>query len=141
MLANVKSLNLSAQNTIKSVLDAQSSVDDLEQYGRKDNAIVKGVVQREGEDTTGIVLELFNAMENVSISRNDISISHRLPPKSGKSDIIVRFARREAKIQVYKNKKQLNYIDYDKLSFPTYYEGVFISENLTAKKQRNFIQS
>ena len=95
------------QNT----LQVKSEAEMLESYNRRENLRIIGVegkVGHEENDTTASkVLEVAKKMD-ANVTEWDISIAHRLPSlKPGPKPIIVRFARRVARISMLKNKKKL----------------------------------
>ena len=96
--------------------------DVLEQYGRRQNLEISGIPEKEGESTNKLVIEVAK-LANVELSPNQISISHRLPPKirhslsrntssaqdakfnnspPKSSSIIVRFVSRDIRNQIQK---------------------------------------
>ena len=92
-------------------------VDELEQYGRRENLEIVGVPEKEDENTNAIVLEIAKMLD-VDIMSSHISTSHRLPKKtansrnnSGSSPIIVRFTSRDIKNQIYANRKKARFVD------------------------------
>ena len=83
----------------------------LETYNRRENIRILGVQSSEEyEDnkvTQAKVLEIAKAIE-ADVVEADISIAHRLPSKKqGSKPIIVRFARRIARVNILKNKRKL----------------------------------
>ena len=93
-------------------------IDELEQYTRRDNVIIKGVAENENESTNKEVCEIAEAA-GVDIDDRDISTSHRIGPKNEDRPrpIIVRFVRRDTKVAMLKKKKNLK----DKDRFPLLY--------------------
>ena len=73
--ASLKSQLLSSANDLKSV---QKSLNDLEQYTRRDCLEIRGIPlpeESQAEDTNEIVLQLSQKMD-IPLERNDISVSH-----------------------------------------------------------------
>ena len=62
----------------------------------------------EGQDTDKILIDLAKEC-GVQMCRNDISISHRLQSRNGAKPppIVVRFVRREKKVEIMRAKKNL----------------------------------
>ena len=64
--------------------DAQTDqfkhLDNLEQYGRRENLEFEGVPQVQNEDTTEVVIKIAEK-PNIILIENDIFIAHRLPTK------------------------------------------------------------
>lgn len=90
----------------------QEAVRRNEQYLRRRQLEFHGVEEKEAED---IEMEVINLAQqcNVTLQRNDIDAIHRIPMKSsasrGPKPIIVEFARRKVRDQLYlnRNAKQL----------------------------------
>ena len=61
--------------------DKKFKLDELEQYGRRQNLEFAQVPYHEGENVTQIVLELASKLE-VKLDNEDISIAHRLLQKN-----------------------------------------------------------
>ena len=107
--------------SLKRQLKQQSyQLDRMEQYTRRDNIIIKGVSYSDNENTNDIVMKLANDA-GVELSKDDISTSHRLGAtrdNSKPSPIIVRFSKRDKKIELMKKKKNIRH-------------GVYVEEDLT----------
>ena len=76
-------------------------IDNLEQYGRRQNLEVAGVPVQDGEDTNALVMVVAKLLD-VDIFPGHISTSHRLPKKISQNGnvtcpppIIVRFTNRD----------------------------------------------
>ncbi|XP_015760829.1 PREDICTED: uncharacterized protein LOC107339987 [Acropora digitifera] len=75
--ASLKSQLLSSSNDLKSV---QKSLNDLEQYTRRDCLETRGIPlpeESQVEDTNEIVRQLSQKM-GIPLERNDISVSHQI---------------------------------------------------------------
>ena len=77
----------------------QKSLNDLEQYTRRDCLEIRGIPLPEDsrlEDTNDILLQLSQKMD-IPLERNDIAVSHRIRSSRASVDpaIIVKFVRRE----------------------------------------------
>jgi len=59
-------------------------IDQLEQYGRRLNLELEEVPQYSNENVTDIVVQLTKKL-NIDVKIDDISITHRLPPKTVKN--------------------------------------------------------
>ena len=119
-------------NQVKEEVQAQKfELDKLEQYGRRDNIKIFGIPPEENENTNQLVVDLA-ADIGVSISSNDISVSHRLP--GGRNDrpkpIIVKFVRRDTKSSIMKRKKELKKKENRK--------EVYVQEDLTPLRSKIF---
>ena len=66
----------------------EEKLDNLEQYGRRQNLEIIGVPQRDDEDTNSIVIEVAKMM-GVKVLPKQISTSHRMPvnPKKNSDQI------------------------------------------------------
>ncbi|KAK3933313.1 RNA-directed DNA polymerase from mobile element jockey [Frankliniella fusca] len=82
-------------------------VDELEQYGRRNNLRIFGVPEKQKEDTDSIVMEVSEKI-GVHLNFSDIDRSHRVGRK-GSSDrpIIVKFVSYARRSEVFGNKKHL----------------------------------
>ena len=87
-------------------------LDDIEQYGRRQNIEIVGVPMRDGEDTNAIVREVGNLL-NVEVLPCHISTFHRLPvnPKNTNPSIIARFVNRDIRNKLFADRKLLRSID------------------------------
>ena len=117
---------------VNRLYDAESSHDDLEQYKRKFNLVIHGILERQEEDNVENVISLGNILK-VNLTRGDIDIVHRLNTKSRTKTrpIIVRFSNYNAKSQLYKARINLRNLRNLTLHDPGA-EKIFINENLTA---------
>ena len=118
-------------------------VDELEQYGRRQNLEIVGVSEKEDENTNAIVLEVAKMLD-VDIMSSHISTSHRLPKKkassrnnSGSSPIIVRFTSRDIRNQIYANRKKARFVDLKNFSVSDT-KNIFVNENLTPTRKQLF---
>ena len=93
----------SAAGDLSPVIEA----DSIEQYGRRENVSILGVVEEPGEDVFAKVVSVAEKA-GVSITKNDVSTCHRLPSGgAGPKPLIAKFVRRETKHQLRKNKRNL----------------------------------
>lgn len=126
LTTELKNQNTATISNLKKQLKNQSyQLDRMEQYTRRDNIRIKGVDYSTNENTNDIVINLAKDI-GVELSSNDISTSHRLGATrevTKPSTIIVRFAKRDKKVELLKNKKKLR-------------SGVYFEEDLT-KLRRN----
>ena len=105
---------LSLQSDVKAKCEAEQ----LESYNRRDNIKIFNVMEQTQQLSTGQikgesanetiekVLEISKEI-NAEVSEVDISIAHRLPGRGATKPIIVKFARRVAKINIMRQKRQL----------------------------------
>ena len=90
------------QEEIYELYDCQ---DKLEQYTRKNSLEIHGVPESAYSTTEEVVLKFAQALE-VPITAQDVEISHKLKRK-GKKAIIVKFACRKIKSNIYKSRAKL----------------------------------
>lgn len=124
-----KNLSLEVTNTQlhTRVERAESAIDELEQYGRRNALrISNNLPEVPGEDTDKIVLELANTHLGVQLEASDISRSHRVgPPSPSKPrQILVKFATYRAREKVFKARSKLKGTSL----------GYFLNEDLTKKR-------
>ncbi|CAB4040865.1 Hypothetical predicted protein, partial [Paramuricea clavata] len=94
--------------TIK-VQEQRDIANDLEQYIRRDCLEIKGIPQREGENTDSLVMHLANEL---GVDVKDEDISHRLPTSYSTRQnqdpmIIVKFTGRNIRDRFYQSRKGL----------------------------------
>ncbi|KAK3931679.1 LINE-1 retrotransposable element ORF1 protein [Frankliniella fusca] len=83
-------------------------LDELEQYGRRNNLRIFGVQENGNEDTDAIVEEVTSKM-NVSLPDSAIDRSHRIRSKGAfPRPIIVKFTSYAYSSEVFFNKKKLS---------------------------------
>lgn len=135
--ASLKAQVLSSANDLKSV---QKSLNDLEQYTRRDSVEIRGIPlpeESQEEDTNEIVLQLSQKM-GIPLERKDISVSHRIRSRSLVDPaIIVKFVRREVRERLYRARKRLKYITTADFGFSVE-KKIFINESLTPKNKELF---
>ena len=87
---------------------ARFEADAMQQYGRRDNVRIVGLDDGgSNEDPYEEVIKVA-CYCGVNVKRDDISVCHRLPSRNGgKRPLIARFVRREKKIELMRNKKNL----------------------------------
>ena len=128
--AENKSLRTEIESkTAKNEKLIQQSINDLEQYQRRNNIRISGIKDTEDETCfqtmETVCLELNKRAAGLHITPNDIDIAHRLGKydKDRNRNIIVRFVSRAQKIRVFKYRKELKTAD------------VYINEDLTKLNQ------
>lgn len=98
--------------------------DAAEQYSRRDNVRISGLVEKEGEHTDDEVISIAKSV-GLTLSTNDISISHRVgkkKPNSKPRDIIVKFVSRRSRDSFYKKRSALK---------SSGHSGIYVNEDLT----------
>ena len=101
---------------IRTRLHSMSQTELLEDYNRRDNVKVFGLLcesnaegvsmEENGNTTIRKVKDVSNSID-AGLSENDISIAHRLPSRKHPKPVIVRFSRSVANIKLLQNKKKL----------------------------------
>lgn len=135
---SLKAQVFSSANDLKLV---QKSLNDLEQYTRRDCLEIRGIPlpeESQEEDTNDIVLQLSHKM-GIPLERNDISVSHRIRSSRASVDpaIIVKFVRREMRESLYRARKRLQSITTADFGFSVD-KKIFINESLTPKNKELF---
>ena len=81
-------------------------INKQEDYSRRDNMVISGIVEKQGEDCRNICASLFKSvfeMDNVEVVH-----AHRLGPNSVRNrKLIVRFKYFEDKQKIMRNRKNL----------------------------------
>ena len=89
----------------------KESIDELEQYSRRNCLLFLGLKESDGENTDKVVIDTIRKEMTIDISEQDLDRTHRIGKASrndGKSrPIIVKFARYAVRDQIYKNKRVL----------------------------------
>ena len=115
----------------KQVVKLNFNHDRLEQYTRKDNALISNIADphEKVEDTNSVVIQLASDI-GVTINPEDISTSHRLGSLASNYDrpIIVRFARRDVKRKLMMKRKLLK----DNATYP----NVYLNDDLTKSRYK-----
>ena len=102
-------------------------LDRLEQSSRRDSIRICGIDETAGEDTDVLVRELGAAI-GMTLTPEDIIVSHRLPGRPGSTrPIIVKFVMRNTKTAMMKTKRKLR--DWNK-------KGVYINEDMTPRRAK-----
>lgn len=127
-IASLESENLHLRQRIQQL---EESVDNAEQYSRRNCLRVTGLPESENENTDDLILNLARSID-VELTVQDIDRSHRLGrPISGVSprprDIIVKFISYRSRAKFYKNRV---------LTKGRGHRGVFINEHLTKSRGR-----
>ena len=115
---------------LRSALQSQAfELDRLAQYSRRENVRLHGIPETADENTNDVVIALASDM-GVHIDEHDICISHRLQKSRSMQErpIIVRFVRRDTKIDMMRKKKTLRTIDQ--------YRNTFVNDDLTPLRSK-----
>ncbi len=113
----------------------KDQVEELQQYSRRDNILIHGLPANLETSTTPetCAVDCLNSLfPDVRVTSTDISVAHRIPPKSGSTrpaPLIVRFSRRCVRnkiLQLAKDKKNSQRLRQ---------EGKSVTEHLTSSRQ------
>lgn len=131
-----------ANETVKEhsedIIDLQVSLDNLEQYSRKNSLEFCGIPDNINMSTDQAVCKIAQAV-GVELEEDEIEISHRIKQKRGSKPILAKFISHKTKSKIYKARTQLRSV-----SIPSVFPGcftlttddepqpkIFINENLT----------
>ena len=118
---------------LRSALQSQAfELDRLAQYSQGENVRLHGVPETADENTNDVVIAIASDMD-VRIDEHDICVSHRLQKSRSMQErpIIVRFVRRDKKIEIMRlrKKKTLRTIDS--------HRNTFINDDLTPLRSKS----
>lgn len=85
--------------------------DALEQYGRRNCLIFRGIDHGVSEGTDGKIINLVNDKLGIKFNRSDLDRAHRLMRKNQTTKprpIIVKFTSYNMKAEVYRQKRKFN---------------------------------
>ena len=112
-------------DTLENSLIAASIIsDDIDQYSRRDNLKIAGLIVEKNVSYADAIIE-FGSQLGVHIVHTDISIAHKLPTKSKLSSTLVRFNRRSVRNDLYLARKKIK----DTLNYK-----IYINEDLTHRR-------
>ena len=133
----------------------EKQLDELEQYGRRQNLEIHGIPLVDNEDTNKIVQNVAKAL-NVQLNKSDISTSHRLlnssvtnhqlpkhhdqPPvvrANQPPPIIVRFCNRDKRNEMFNKRSKLKSVS-NMISPKPHHEFLVMRENLTKSRKSLF---
>ena len=112
----------------ESDLKAKCESEMLESYNRRENVRIIGMPES-STDVMDRVVDFASVLE-AEVSANNISIAHPIPTKKPGPRLIVRFSRRVAKVNLLRNKRNLEKFDNLK--------NVRIFEDMTATRLKFF---
>lgn len=135
-----KKENIKLKEDIKhlktSIASYSGQLNELEQYGRRDCLEIKGIPYNKEECTDEIVVSVAKKT-GINITKNDISISHRLPSRQSNTQqpptIIAKFLSRKTRDDLYMNRKKLHKINMDHQA-----TKIYINESLTKINRKIF---
>ena len=133
---SLESARKDLQQQTEEVNYLNESLDNLEQYTRKNNLEFHGVPENSYESTEEVILKIAAAFE-VQVIPSDIDISHKLRRKNDNSVIIAKFCSHKVKTSLYKARIKLKNIkatDFFTSQFASAVRSknrLFINDNLT----------
>ena len=159
-LLEARNASLEAENaTLTNRLQTcETCLNNLEQYSRRECVEISGMPEVKEENTDNIVIKV-GSLIGLDITKDDISVSHRLPkpsysaavregPRASSNtssrtpNIIVKFVWRETRDHFYKGRKLLRDKSTRDLDLARYSENkIYISENLTQANKDLFKES
>ena len=114
---------------------AESDMENLKQYLRRDMLEIHGIPVTSGENTNSLVKKVVNLIEPdlSELADQDISTSHRLPAAEGYiPPIIVKFTRRDTRNRIYSQKRNLSSKKASDIGFQQQ-SIIYLNESLTQK--------
>jgi len=123
------------------VLNLGNQINDLEQYGSRQNFDVQGVAMNDDQETPQeLEMKVLSVLQHVdgSIDKDDSDVMHILGPRKKKTQtqdmppIMVRFISGKKRNALFKTRKNLKDAKCD---FPSY-KGVFLNEKLALKNNQ-----
>ena len=139
---SVVSLKKKIEDHEEEINELYSQQDDLEQYTRKNALEIHGIPENIYSSTANVVIKLGERL-NVSISNEDIDISHKLyNGKNNPKSIIVKFISHQKKTQLYRKRTELKNVKVSDLfsdgsaSDSAQSQRIFINENLTQPRKK-----
>ena len=145
LTVDIDNLNKSIWKINKQQYETEEQLDDLEQYGQRENLEIHGIPWTKQENTNEIVQKVAREL-NVKVSESDISTSHRLPlgmlnDKNHHPPIIVRFSNQDKRNEVFRKRHAIkpHANPSSNLSSPNVIPRDFaIRENLTKFRKQLF---
>ena len=122
--AEVDYLKTKIDTLENSLIAASIRSDDIDQYSRRDNLKIAGLIVEKNVSYADAIIE-FGSQLGVHIVHADINIAHKLPTKSKLSSTLVRFNRRSVRNDLYLARKKIK----DTLNYK-----IYINEDLTHRR-------
>ncbi|XP_077867097.1 uncharacterized protein LOC144356058 [Saccoglossus kowalevskii] len=133
-------LNDRLTNTESCLKNAQSEIEDFQQYMRRNNIEISGIPELPDEDTDEIAKKIASAV-GVAIQPGDIDISHRpfkKPTATMAPSIVVSFTRRSVRNKIYSAKKKLKSKTPTDIGIGNATNPIYINEHLSPTKKQLF---
>ena len=100
------------QNQVEEADNLYTTLDDLEQYTRKNSLQIHGIPDDCYSTTEEVVLKLASVL-NVNVNSSDIEISHKIKRRGNNSSpIIVKFISHKVKTSLHKERVNLRSVRY-----------------------------
>ena len=122
--AEVDYLKTKIDTLENSLIAASIRSDDIDQYSRRDNLKIAGLIVEKNVSYADAIIE-FGSQLGVHIVHTYISIAHKLTTKSKLSSTLVRFNRRSVRNDLYLARKKIK----DTLNYK-----IYINEDLTHRR-------
>ena len=126
----VKDLEKEVSKLKKELSTVNKTLEEQEQYSRRNCLRIQGIKETEGENTDALVSNIVRDRLKIDISPSDIDRSHRIMPRNRNPDetvkekcIIVKFATYNMRQRVYQARAKLKGTT------------IFINEDLTSERQ------
>ena len=133
-------LNQKLQDAENQISFQYNCLDNLAQYGRRDQLEVNGFPQYENENTREIIVSLIKKLDMENIDASHVDVTHRLSTKQN-SPIIIKFTSRTARNIFFDARKVLKNKTIGDFGFeinPNSKNKIFINESLTPDKKMLF---
>lgn len=102
----VETLEINLEEKDKEIQELQRSLQQNEQYMRRNQIEVGGVEESEGENVEEIVINVARKLQ-IQLSPTDFQASHRIPSRTSPAPIIVEFTNRKTKEALLNSKRKM----------------------------------
>ena len=131
----LKEDNVKLKSDVKRLNDR---LEDLEQYGRRNNVEIQGIPEARGENLLHTITTLGVKM-GCKIEASDVDVVHRLPARNQEhKPIIVKFVRRTVKLDLLNNRSRLAQVTSQDFDSTSTGNKVYVNENLTPYRKQLF---
>ncbi|KAF9409521.1 hypothetical protein HW555_000997 [Spodoptera exigua] len=115
----------------RQITECSRQIDDMETRSRRKALIMQGIPEKEGEDCTGLVLDVINTKLGLNFTTTSIKACHRLGQTSADHHrpLLIRFASVDNKLSVWRAKTKLKGTK------------IAIREFLTKERQNAFLKA
>lgn len=122
----------------RQVAELEIRLDECEQYSHSNTVEILGLPEKKPEDVYTLVEKVCGNLD-VTITRNDIDVCHRLGKRQGAdrpAGVIVRFDRRETKQILLEKRRIKRNFSTANLGYGGPAEPVYINESLSPGKRK-----